>query len=524
MADGSRTSSRESSEEKTFPSWARWILPSAADMIFVAVLTALVFTALSVRLLGDAGIGWHIRTGQLILETHTIPRVDPFSSSMAGRPWVAWEWLYDIVCGQLEHTAGLNGVTWLTALIIAAVFAWMFRLLVLRETNFFFALLLVLLALSASTVHFLARPHVLSWLLTLAWFWILDSAERDSLQVDRGANRLWILPLLMVLWVNIHGGFVLGFVLLAVFWIGSLWTWLSAKENRIEAVLARLAARRRTRDLLWVGLASFVASFANPYGWKLHQHVYAYLTNRFLMDHIDEFQSPNFHGAAPRCFLALMLIVVAVLLARGRQLRLSHAGLALFAIYSGLMASRSLPTSSILLAMIVGPLVTRLGLFNEFAGRMKANERSLKVHVWPVLAIVVTFFIAANGGRVGSDRLMDAHFDPARMPVKAVDYIVSHQVSGPILAPDSWGGYVIYRLYPRQQPVLDDRHDLYGSEFLKSYLRMIHVEAGWEDFLREHDPVCILLPRNSALANILLKTAPWKVVYTDAVSVILVKH
>ena len=81
-------------------------MPSTTDLIFLALLFALTFTSLSVRLLGDAGIGWHIRTGQQIVMTHSIPRVDPFSSSMQGKPWFAWEWLYDVVAGQLATPLG----------------------------------------------------------------------------------------------------------------------------------------------------------------------------------------------------------------------------------------------------------------------------------------------------------------------------------------------------------------------------------------------------------------------------------
>ena len=77
-------------------------MPSVADLIFVAVLCALLFTPLSVKLLGDAGIGWHIRTGQQILHTRSIPRVDSFSSVMQGKPWFAWEWLYDVLVGLLD--------------------------------------------------------------------------------------------------------------------------------------------------------------------------------------------------------------------------------------------------------------------------------------------------------------------------------------------------------------------------------------------------------------------------------------
>ncbi len=110
MADGSISSLPGTPREKSIPSWIRWILPSATDLIFVGVLSALVFTPLAMKLLGDAGIGWHIRTGQQILATHAIPRTDSFSSTMAGKPWFAWEWLYDILVGELNRIAGLNGI------------------------------------------------------------------------------------------------------------------------------------------------------------------------------------------------------------------------------------------------------------------------------------------------------------------------------------------------------------------------------------------------------------------------------
>ena len=229
----------------------RWFVPSASDLIFVALLGLLAFTALSVRLLGDAGIGWHIRTGQLILATHAIPHVDPFSSTAGsvtgGQPWFAWEWLYDVIVGWLDRAAGLNGVVLFTALIIAGLFAWTFRLLLRRGTNFLVALVLTLLAASAAMIHFQARPHVVSWLLTVVWFWILESQEErcagahsDSSHADSdspGSWPLWVLPLLMVVWVNVHGGFLIGFALLAIYWAGAVWQWFSLKGDRFEDVL-----------------------------------------------------------------------------------------------------------------------------------------------------------------------------------------------------------------------------------------------------------------------------------------------
>src|ERR1700685_1280906 len=180
MANGYR-----SSTTGLQPPWMRWLLPSISDLFFVAMLAVLVFTNLSVRLLGDAGMGWHIRTGQLILQAHSIPHTDPFSSSMAGHPWFAWEWLYDVIVGSLASVAGLNGVVLFTALIIAATFAFTFRMLLRRGCDVLTTSILVLLAASASMIHFLARPHVVSWLFTMLWFWILESAENGEIGLQR---------------------------------------------------------------------------------------------------------------------------------------------------------------------------------------------------------------------------------------------------------------------------------------------------------------------------------------------------
>src|SRR5580692_2897942 len=114
MADGSRSSSPRTPEVSSYPEWLRWVMPSIAELIFIGLLCTLVFTPLSIKLLGDAGIGWHIRNGQQILALHAIPRVDPFSFRLF-EPWFAWEWLYDVVVGKLEAWCGLNGVVWLTA-------------------------------------------------------------------------------------------------------------------------------------------------------------------------------------------------------------------------------------------------------------------------------------------------------------------------------------------------------------------------------------------------------------------------
>ncbi|HEY4904468.1 MAG TPA: hypothetical protein VIH89_13425 [Candidatus Sulfotelmatobacter sp.] len=530
MAEVSRTSVNQRQQ----PAWARFALPSVSDLIFIVLLGMLLCTPLSVKLLGDGGIGWHIRAGQMIAATQTIPRVDSFSSTMSGQPWFAWEWFYDLAVGQLERVAALNGVVWLTAVTIAMVFSWMFRVLIQRGASLVLSLALMLLAASASMLHFLARPHVISWFFTLVWFWILDAGELATISEGGGVGKpgrnrlLWFLPLLMLVWVNVHGGFLVAFALLAIYWLSAAYTWFALPETRWEDAMIKLRARKRTMQLFLAGGLTVLATFCNPYGWRLYAHIYLYLTNRFLIDHIDEFQSPNFHGAAERCFAALMLIALVALAARRRTLRLSEGLVVLFAVYSGLYAVRNVPVSSLLLALVAGPLLKesmpRFGAsVSGFFHRMKEMELSLRGHLWPVVLTVAALCVALNGGNVEAHRLMDAHFSGRRFPVEAVNYLEQGEAWGPILAPDYWGGYLIYRLYPRTQVVVDDRHDFYGEGFLRDYVTMIHAEQDWEKFLTEHDVCCVLAPKGSAMANILTQSKDWKEIYSDDVAEVFEK-
>lgn len=546
MAIGSTNSVADS-----YPAWARWLVPSVSDLLFVVFLGLLVFTSLSLRLLGDAGIGWHIRTGQLILATHAVPCADPFSSSLSGQPWFAWEWLYDILVGKLHRAAGLNGVVLFTGLMIAVVFSWTFRLLLQRGTNILVAVILVLLAASASMIHFLARPHVVSWLFTVVWFWILESSQNKSKNksdhsspdlsptfATKQARHWLVLPLIMLLWVNVHGGFLMGFALLGIHWISAVWHWfrltLRNTGEHFFGVLEEIRISRRIWALTSAGALSAVATLVNPYGWRLHLHIYRYLSNRFLMDHIDEFQSPNFHYVAQKCFAVLLLLTLVALATKGGAIDSSQRLVLLFAVYSGLYASRNIPTSALLVILLIGPwlsggiqklksenqFTTQRFALTGFLQRMKNIELNLQGHLWPTAVILLTLWIAGHNGKLGTSQLMDADFNPEKFPAAAVDFIEKQNAHSAIASPDYWGGYLIYRLYPRMKVLIDDRHDFYGEEFLKSYIRMVHVESGWEEFLQQHPATFLVVPKESSLANILAETAGWQPVYGDPVAVV----
>lgn len=508
-------------------SWVRWLLPSIADLLFVALLLGLSCGALGRLLLRDSDSGWHIVDGQQILATHSVPRVDSFSSIMAGQAWYAWEWLYDLGMAIIHRAFGLNGVVFYTAAIIAATFVLMFFLALRRGGSLIVTLVLLLLSLGASSVHFLARPHVISWLFTVIWFELIDSARtNESLR-----TRLYLLPVLTIAWVNLHGGFVLGFVLLAIYIVGALIDYSTDRENH-AAVLRWL----KTLSII-LGL-SFLVSFINPYGYHLHTHIYRYLTDRFLMNQISEFLSPDFHGAAQQCF-AILLIVAFIAVATAREkFGTSRLLVLLFAAYSGCYATRNLPTSSLLITLLIAPVLSHsisqvhenpavapwlrhlLRRFDSFGTRMQRVELNARGHFWIIAVFVLCFWACMHHGRVGSTQLINAYFDQKRFPVEAADYITLQHLREPVFSMDYWGGYLIYGLYPDTKVVVDDRHDLYGDQFFKDFLKVILIQPGWDKALDQWHVNLVVMPSGSTLANILRLTPGWTTLHEDNTAVL----
>jgi hypothetical protein len=508
------------------PVWLGLLLPSVTDLIFIVLLAALTFGALAPRLLGDAGIGWHIRNGQQMLATHSVTRVDSFSSSKSGQPWYAWEWLSDLAIAQIHSSLGLNGVVFFTALVIATSFALLFRLTLSRGGSLPVTVVFVVLAVCASAIHLFARPHVLSWLFTVIWFQILDSSET----APAGNRRLFWLPLLMVLWVNVHGGFLLGLALLGLYLLAGCFRLFGRRgENTSGAPEVKQLAALTTLTAL--------VSLVNPYGYKLHLHVYGYLTNRFMMNHIDEFHSPDFHGVAQQCFAALLLITIVALASTRERIRASQLLVVLFAAYSGFYASRNLPTSSLLLTLVAAPMLSQsvaeaatqresvawlrrlFARLQSFSQRMGSIEQGCRGHLWPLAAALLGLVVCTQNGRLGSFQLIDAHFDANRFPVETAAFIARSSIREPIFAPDYWGGFLIYRFYPEMKVVIDDRHDFYGEQFLKNYLNVIHAEPGWESSLEKMQSNWVLAPAGSTLVNILKENSKWKIVYEDKTAV-----
>ena len=266
-----------------------WLLPDLALVVACVTLIYCLFLFQGYRkLFRDSDAGWHIRAGEAILSTGDLPRTDPYSFTRAGQPWFAWEWMADIAAGAVHRAAGLSGVALFYAAAIAAgVWLW-FRLHWALDGNFLLACAMAPLLLSTCNIHWLARPHILSWLFLLA---ALLYAERA--RPPFRFRHVVEIAIFTELWANIHASFFFAPLIALIYAAG-------------------YASRRRSaRWFLWAALISALAPLANPYGWHLYAHVFRYLTDSELLARIGEFQSFDFHAPGSWPIIVTLLVGVA---------------------------------------------------------------------------------------------------------------------------------------------------------------------------------------------------------------------
>jgi hypothetical protein len=257
-------------------------------------------------------------------------------------------------------------------------------------------------------------------------------------------------------------------------------------------------------------------------------HVYQYLTDRFLMQHINEFQRPDIHGAPAQAFFVIIALTLAGIIAVRGRMRWANWLLILFSIISGLYAARNLPFASMLLMILTAPLLskasaTKSGLFVRM-NRWQAAELSPHVPVWPIMAVIFGAILCLHHGGIFSRQVMDAHFDPARVPVQAVDALQRQGIHEPIFSLDAWGGYFIYRLYPQNKVFVDDRHDFYGDAYIREYLDVIHLQSGWAEVLDRWKVNLIVMPVNSDLGKTLSSSPHWQTFAKDATAIVLTRR
>lgn len=470
--------------------------------LFEVIILAGLFT-LAARNVTDPDVWWHLKTGQLIVETHAVPRTDPYSFTRFGQPWVDHEWLSELLLYGIFRVAGFPGLMVIFGMIIAATL----MLVYLRSpARPFVAGIITLWGAFASAPAWGVRPQMISLLLASLFLYLLERS------IQRRRLLWWMVPLTL-LWANLHAGYALGLALLGLFGIGTCLDGLLGYE-----AWAEVKTYMRTLALVFVvcGLAVLV----NPNGVRLYWYPLETLTSPTMQRYIVEWFSPNFHLERYAPLLLMIVSILALLAFSPRRVRPRDLLLLLATAFAALHAVRHIP----IFILVAVPVLS--GLVQPLAGRLARLPDSVTGKIRrkgnrAVNALLLAGILVFMVGRVAYVILRQPLAESQQYPAAAVNFLVSHPPAGPVFNAYNWGGYLIWKLHPELRVFIDGRANVYGDSFMEGFASAYEVKNDWQAVLRRWDIVTVVVPVDAPLAVALRQQKIWKTVYQDGQAVVL---
>jgi len=487
--------------------WTKLLLPSLSDLFFLFI-TVWMFLANPLgwqRLLKDADTTLHIRIGQQILSSGSIPTTDWLSFSKPGATWYAFEWLSEVVLASAYNLASFKGVVFLAGMLIALYLTLLLKYAIWRGANGMIALFVVLLTATASTIHFHARPHLFTLLFLTCAIWILEYNRRA------GGRLIWTLVALTALWANLHAGFMIFLVLLALRCAGcaaEAWLWPQPSQERLKEAL----------QLAKVGSACALASLANPYGIYLHLHIFDTLRSTWIRTNVSEFMSPTFRSEEMYYFMILLFAGLFSVVSLIRTRHLVEPLWIVFLAYASLTSVRH-ATIFVLVATPVIALeasqwwasvaggrsrASLLGLLDDITQKFSTRLRGTSAFI-PAFMVVLVFISGVPWPQ---------GFAAEAVPMKLVEKHLGLLSSGRLFASDQIADYLIFR-NARQKVFIDSRHNYYGDKIGNDYINIASGGSMWRNLLDQYRIDVVLAETNAPITSLVKTAADWVLVDSD---------
>lgn len=481
--------------------------PSIPAVVFVLLATLVPILLQKPLLNSDGDLARHLRHGRYMLEHGGLIRADPFSFTRPGAPFVGFEYGSQLLYALAEGIGGLPAVAVLAGLLIALTYALLTRFLLQRGVDPLLACLTVALAIALGAGHWTARPHLFSFVAIVILLGMLEGRPRKPILAC---------AVLFVIWANLHGGFVYGWILIGIYLVGSLGELVWSED--------RAAWRERVRYYLTMLATATTVTLLNHHGLELHQHLFGFFSKPFLMDNTAEFVSPDFHEFSGKVFLAVLLLCLVSLTLYRRRPTLPRLLVVCAGVAFALISIRNIPlfglTALPILALHVDELWRRLpdpgGVRARFAST--AGQTSTLPWALPIAGLLAGLAVA--GGRVGSLQLIRDEFDGTIFPVAAVAKARSEHLEGRLFSEFAWGGYLVYA-WPEQKIFIDGGTDFFGEDLFREYGTIKQMGPGWRDLLAKRDISLMLLRRESTLTHEMARDGRWNLWYCDSLAVML---
>lgn len=459
------------------------------------------------RMLGiDSDIGRHLTLGNYILEHRIVPTRDMLSHTLNGESRPPYEWLSQVAFAVSHQLLGLDGVILLTAIVISASILAVFRHSIHRSGSPLIALFVALLAAATTSLHWLPRPHVVTFLLLAVWIHNLEKL-RTGEQIN-----IYIFPLIMLFWANLHGGFIFGFLALAAYFAG--WVW-DRRRNQ--------SAGETGRDVFLAGIFSLAASILTPDLWRNWEAV---LNNRsaFILSRTAETMPPDFSDPSIAPFAILASLSAVFFLVHWRTASASQVFLLAGLGFMSLLMARNIPLFAIASAPMLTELIAKTLKRNPFWTKIEQRFAVFSIPNYrctiPIIfiALAILFF----GYRRSQEKPI-FQFNPQVFPVSAADWLMEHPLDGGMFNEFNWGGYLLYRTWPRDLVFVDSQSDFYREPLMRDYETILLAKNDWRDLLGKYNVEWIIVPPQSPLAQTLADDANWEVRYTDTVAIIIAR-
>lgn len=417
----------------------------------------------------------HLATGRLILERGGIPRRDPFSFTAPGEPWVVQSWLASIVYAVADRLGGLGGVRVLTALMcgLLALVVW---LLSARSKSLLVRGAVVTPVMIFASTQWVARPFIFGLL----------GLGAVLLALDGRLDPRWLVAVMWV-WVNTHGSFPFALLVVALVAVGTrLDTGGWGDTRRVSAFVA----------------AGTALSVLNPLGVRLLAFPTVILGRLESFGVIVEWQAPHFTALDERVVLLLFVVTLTVL-ARRPSWR-SALPVAVFGVL-GMTSLRNLAP----LCLVLVPALA--GAFPD-AGRLPAARR--RRGLGPVLAVLLVVAVTVPAVMLGRP-----HASLEDYPIRELEWMEANGITGPdarVVSPDYVGNLREAQLGVDADVYIDDRVDMYPTELVAEYQRLLEGEPGWGQALARRRATAVLWPDDEPLAELLAVSPDWRIVRRTA--------
>lgn len=480
---------------------------SARTLLIGGVLV--VITALFIAPEQDPDFWWHLRIGQWMVDNGRLPSTDIFTFTVPGHVWTDHEYLTEVLMWRVYSSLGLATLIVAFGLLTWLGF-WLMYLQVRRQPFVFVGLGLAVGAVAGSPIWGPRAQMITFALSCLELYWIHGYLSGRS-------RALNFFPFVMVLWANLHGGWVIGFAWLGVALASELFMWAWNQDNP--------AHRMHVRRLAIITAASAIAVAATPHFLSLYPYPFQTEGSVAQQRLIVEWFSPDFHQVFLRPFEAMVFLLLAgFALRRPTMYEFLLTALALF------LALQSVRNIALFVAATTPVLINTYGSWwKEFAAAHKWTFNLPPRRLFAaVTAVALVVIVGATALRV-TDSLSPArqqHLDASSYPIGAADWLAAHPAVGTHMYNQyGWGGYLAYRFYPQKnrQVFIFGEAALMGDPLLNEYEDVQTLRPDWKQILDKYGVDYIVYNKGEALANVLATQPDWTTVYQDDVAVIFVR-